>query len=99
MSELAVTLTIEQLGELVEVRVAKAVAQLIETQEREVLDLTHAAKLLKRHPKVLMKMVRSENIPVHFISGREPRFRRSELLAWLSAQPSDPAARQLTESK
>ncbi|MGC4088432.1 MAG: helix-turn-helix domain-containing protein [Polyangiaceae bacterium] len=55
---------------------------------QEVFTLTQAADFLQRHPKIVMQLVREAKLPVHFISSREPRFKRSELLAWLGTLPA-----------
>jgi excisionase family DNA binding protein len=74
----------------VELGVAKAVA----SADAEVMTLKEVAAYLKRHPKVVMKLVRSDGLPAHFISDREPRFRRTEVLAWVSARPPAPQEQQ-----
>lgn len=53
--------------------------------EPEVLTLEEAAALLSMHPKVVAKYVRERGLPALRI-GREYRFRRSALMAWLDAQ-------------
>jgi excisionase family DNA binding protein len=88
MSDLAVTLTVEQLAELVRKAVRDEVARLPQSGAREVLTLPEAAELLGRHPKVVMQLVRTGSLPAHFISEREPRFKRTELLAWLDTLPN-----------
>jgi hypothetical protein len=35
-------------------------------------------------------LVKKRNLPVHFISEREPRFKRAEVMAWLDTLPSEP---------
>ena len=51
----------------------------------EVLTLDEAAALLQLHPKVVAKYVRERGLPALRI-GREYRFRRSALMAWLDGQ-------------
>ena len=88
MSELAVTLTVEQLKELVKESLRAELEKMPLVVPPEVLTLTEAAELLRRHPKIVTKLVREDDLPVHYISEREPRFRRSELLAWLDKRPA-----------
>ena len=62
-----------------------------------VLTAAMAADLLQIHVEYLRKLVRDGKIPSHrFPGGRELRFLRDELLAWLVAQPGgaeqDPGA-------
>jgi hypothetical protein len=92
MGDLAVTLTVEQLGELVASRVRAELDRTPLVQPAEVMTLDEAAAFLKRHPKVVTKLTREASLPVHYISAREPRFRRSELLAWIDALPREPQA-------
>lgn len=53
-----------------------------------VLTTGMAAELLQVHVEYLRRMVREGRIPCHrFPGGREMRFLRDELLAWLQDQP------------
>ena len=53
-----------------------------------VLTAAMAADLLQVHVESLRRMVREGRVPCHrFPGGRELRFLRDELLAWLAAQP------------
>lgn len=53
-----------------------------------VLTAAMAAELLQIHVEYLRKLVREQKVPCHrFPGGRELRFLRDELLAWLAAQP------------
>jgi excisionase family DNA binding protein len=55
-----------------------------------VLTAAMAAELLQVNVEYLRRMVREERIPCHrFPGGREMRFLRDELLAWLAALPGD----------
>lgn len=87
---LAVTLTVEELGEVVATRVRHELSLVKLAAAKEVLDLTETAELLGRHPKVVASLVREKGLPAHYISEREPRFKRSEVLAWLDTLPSKP---------
>jgi hypothetical protein len=91
MSDLLVTLTTSQLAELVEASTSRAIEKLVAAQNHEVLDLEECAALLKRNEKVVMGvLVKKRKLPVHFISGREPRFKRTEIMAWLDTLPTEP---------
>ena len=58
-----------------------------------VLTAAMAAELLQIHVEYLRKLVRDGKVPCHrFPGGRELRFLRDELLAWLAEQPG-PAQR------
>lgn len=89
MSELAVTLTVQQLRELIRSECELAVAKASAGPPSEVMTLEQCAEFLHRHPKVVMKLTKESNLPVHFISDREPRFRRSEVLEWLTTLPKE----------
>ena len=88
--QLIVTLTTEQLSQLVEASAAKAIEKLVANQQDEVLDLEGCASLLKRSEDVVMRvLVKQKALPVHYISSREPRFVRREVLEWLSTLPTE----------
>jgi len=54
-----------------------------------VLTAAMAAELLQVNVEYLRRMVREGRVPCHrFPGGRELRFLRDELLAWLAALPS-----------
>jgi len=56
-----------------------------------VLTAAMAADLLQVHVESLRRMVRDGRVPCHrFPGGRELRFLRDELLAWLATQPGGP---------
>ncbi len=53
-----------------------------------ILDTALAAELLQVHVEYLRRMVREGRIPAHrFPGGREIRFLRDELIAWVGNQP------------
>jgi excisionase family DNA binding protein len=55
-----------------------------------VLTTAMAAELLQVHVEHLRRMVRDGRIPCHrFPGGREMRFLRDELLAWLAGLPGE----------
>jgi excisionase family DNA binding protein len=55
-----------------------------------VLTAAMAAELLQVNVEYLRRMVREGRLPCHrFPGGREMRFLRDELLAWLAALPGD----------
>ena len=86
--QLVVTMTAEQLERLLERASEKALAEAIANQAKEVLDLRECAALLKRNTKTVTRLVETRGLPCHYISGNEPRFRRTEVLEWLSHQPN-----------
>lgn len=87
--QLVVALTTEELEALLEGCTARAVEKVVASQLPEVLDLEDCAKLLKRHPKTVMStLVKKKGLPCHFISPQDPRFKRTEVLAWLDTLPS-----------
>lgn len=90
MSELAVTLTVEQLGALVEARVEKALAALPTVAPPEVLDPRACAELLGISTKTVSQLVKHDALPVHYLSEREPRFLRREVLAWVAGRAAQP---------
>jgi excisionase family DNA binding protein len=66
-----------------------------------VLTAAMAAELLQVHVEYLRKLVRDGVVPAHrFPGGRELRFLRDELLAWLAALPgpTGPAPTQPDQS-
>jgi excisionase family DNA binding protein len=79
------TLTVDEFRALVREAAAEAVQKASAAPAREVMTLEEAGELLGFHAKVLAKKVEELGIPAHRI-GREWRFRRSELLEWLSKQ-------------
>lgn len=90
MSELAVTLTVEQLAELVKKSVREELAKSAPGVAKEVLTLQEAAEFLGRHPRKISELIEQEGLPAHYISEREPRFKRVELLEWLGKRPNQP---------
>jgi excisionase family DNA binding protein len=64
-----------------------------------VLTAAMAAELLQVHVEYLRKMVREGRVPAHrFPGGRELRFLRDELIAWLGALPGpDPGQATRTQ--
>ena len=64
----------------------------------EILTTAMAAELLHVHVEYLRKMVREGRIPAHrFPGGREIRFLRDELLAWVREQPGYDRSPSVTE--
>ena len=67
-----------------------------------ILTTAQAAELLQVHVEYLRKMVREERIPAHrFPGGREIRFVRDELIAWVRDQPGhdrSPTAEERAET-
>jgi excisionase family DNA binding protein len=56
----------------------------------EVLTLQQCAELLDLSTKTVTRLERAEELPAHYLSPTERRFRRSEVLAWLSARSVKP---------
>lgn len=85
MSTPAYTLTIEELRELVRSEIRSAVANVngAVADADEVLTRDGAARLLKCDPHKVAKLVKTDGLPGHRL-GTEWRFRRGEVLAWLS---------------
>jgi phage terminase Nu1 subunit (DNA packaging protein) len=88
---MAVTLTVEQLAELVRQQVAAELAKLPTTGVKEVLTLAEVCELLDRSDRAVKQLV-EQGMPVNYISAREPRFLRSKVLAWIETLPTKPAA-------
>jgi excisionase family DNA binding protein len=56
----------------------------------EILTTAMAAEMLHVHVEYLRRMVREDRVPAHrFPGGREIRFLRDELIAWVRAQPGE----------
>lgn len=89
MSALAV-LSEEQIQQIIAKTVAATVEKLPLVEPRQVFNLDQAAEFLDRHPQVVMKFVREKRLVAHFISRREPRFYRKDLLAFLDSLPQEP---------
>ncbi len=69
----------------------------------EILTTAMAAEMLSVHVEYLRRMVREGRIPAHrFPGGREIRFLRDELIAWVAEQPghdrSPSAAREESDA-
>ena len=86
MSNLAVSLTVEQLGDLVSSRVREELAKTIFSEVPEVMTLEACAKFMDLSTKTVARLEREEGLPSHYLSPSDRRFRRSEVLAWLSAR-------------
>jgi excisionase family DNA binding protein len=82
---LAVTLTVDELEDLVRRVVRQELAAHVAAPAAEVLTREEAAELLRLHPHVLAKWVRTRGVPGQKV-GSHWRFRRGELLAWLARQ-------------
>lgn len=90
MSNLVV-LEASELERLLESTVTKAIARLAPSEPKEVLTLEEAARFIGRSPKSMTSIILERGLPAHYISDREPRFKRAELLAWLDTLPKRPA--------
>jgi excisionase family DNA binding protein len=84
MGELVVTLTTEQLRQLV----ASAVNEVAEkSNQKEVLTSPEVAELLQVNEALVARMVLKHGLPAHRLSPRVLRFLRSEVLAFVKANP------------
>lgn len=83
--ELVVTLTTEQLKELLREAVRETVTQ---NAPKEVLFLDEVAEMLGFNAQTVMRtLVRERGLPVHYITEKAPRFYRAEVLEWFVNQP------------
>lgn len=89
MSSLVV-LEASELERLLESTVTKAIARLAPSPPKDVLTLEEAAQFIGRSPKLMTRIILEQGLPAHYINEREPRFKRTELLAWLDTLPSRP---------
>lgn len=89
MSDLVVTLTIGQLREMM-AQVVNENAQPA-VLPKDVLTRTEVAQLIGRSPQTVMKVVEEEGMPVCYLTPKEPRFIRAEVLAWLRARVTQEA--------
>lgn len=84
----SVTLTVDQLGAVVQAAVLAALAQAGPPQD-EILDTAGVAALLKAHPKTIARWVRTEGLPAYRLGGEERgeyRFKRAEVEKWFAAR-------------
>lgn len=89
VADLLVTMTKQQLEALL----LDAMHKVSKVSEPEVLTVKQTAELFDVHPRTLMqKLVRERGCPVHYVGPQDPRFRRSEVLEWLSKQPKELAS-------
>lgn len=84
MNERVIDLTTDALQTMV----TKAVESVRAPQEPEVLTLKMVADLLGFSTRTVMEvLVQERNLPVYYPVPTQPRFKRSECLAWLGKQP------------
>lgn len=84
MSDLAVTLTIDQLEALVR-KAVREERSAPSVEEPEILTREQAAKMLQVHPNVVSRYVRDLGLPARRVGG-EWRLLRSEVLAWVDSR-------------
>jgi hypothetical protein len=89
--DLAVTLTVGDLRDLIRAEVRAELAKLPHTGAKEVLTLAEVCDFLDRSDRAIKQLI-EHGLPVNYISAREPRFIRSKVLAWLESLPTKPAA-------
>ena len=88
MTALAVTLTVEELRALVRAAVREELSANA-PPGADVMTAEEAGKVLRLHPAVVRRYVRTQGLPAHRV-GSEYRFRRSEILAWLEEHATRP---------
>ena len=80
---LAVTLTVDQLDELIEGAVDRALAKAKPLTSSDVLTRAEVAELLGLHPDVVTRKVRTLGLPgIRLPGGGGWRFSRTDVLAW-----------------
>lgn len=83
MSDPIVVLTQDQLRELL----SEAVSEAVKAHTGDaVLDEDECSHLLKVSKSTVRRYVRDRGLPAHPLSERELRFKRSEVLEWISQQ-------------
>lgn len=85
-----IDLSVEALRALVREEAAAATPP---PEKREILTSDQAGEILQIHPSVVIRYVKDRGLP-GFKVGAEWRFRRSELDAWIDAQPRVTPKRQ-----
>ena len=80
---MAVTLSVDELRALFRNVVREELGT--RSDAKEVLTREEVAEMLSVHPAVVTKYARTRRLPARKI-GREYRFMRSEILAWVHAQ-------------
>jgi hypothetical protein len=90
-STLLVTLTVDELRELVSEQTRAELAKCPAANVKEVLTLRELEEFLDRSERSIKKLI-DQGLPAYYISDREPRFIRSKVLAWLETLPTKPAA-------
>lgn len=83
MAQSVVVLTPEQVEDLVQRALAKA-SDLRE--QREVMDAEDVGALLGVTKRTVTAYIESEGLPAHQLGPTTLRFRRTEVLAWLTAR-------------
>ena len=83
-------MTPEQVRDLVRAAVREELAA-HQGPERDVLTTEHVAEMLDVHVRTVTKLVARDGLPAHRL-GREYRFNRSEVLAWLEERAARPGA-------
>ena len=86
MSGTLIVCTPDELKALVRESLREELANTDRGEPKDVLNLTEVCELLQRDRKTVMRFVHDESLPAHPIGERELRFRRGEVLAWLSAR-------------
>ncbi len=81
----AIVLSESDLEALIDKRVeAKLTAlRVAPAAEKTVLNVREVAALLSKHPKTIRKLVKERGLPATNTTGKEPRFIRADVMAWL----------------
>ena len=75
-------------------RRSAAVAAESEPESGEWLSKRDLASLLKCHPRTISRSIESDGFPrPYYITGNTPRWKRSEVDAWLASRPREPRRR------
>jgi excisionase family DNA binding protein len=87
VSNVALIIDQAELEALIDRRVeAKLKEQIAYDATKPVLNVREVAALLDKHPKTIRKLVKERGLPVMNTTGREPRFMRAQVLAWLEGE-------------
>lgn len=89
-TKLLVTLTVDELREVVSELTRAELAKLPAAGPKEVMTLKELEEFLDRSERSIKKLI-EHGLPAHYISDREPRFVRAKVLAWLETLPTKPA--------
>ncbi len=78
-----IVLTQAEIEALIDSRIEARLSQVATESNKDVLSMAEVAQLLGKHPKTIRKLVLNRGLPVSNSAGREPRFIRADVMAWL----------------